>query len=75
MDRHPIFEKTAAQAHAAGARDSRHFITLYRAYLRGASEAAGIRQELEHEHGFLMAVAAMVFALLSWCVTMYFVFK
>lgn len=70
-----IFKKTVAEAHAAGRQDSRHFIALYRAYLRGASEAAEAYRADEHDHSFRMAVAAMVFALLSWFVTMYFVFK
>ena len=66
---------TSGQAHAAGRQDSRHFMALYRAYLRGASKAAGAYHENEHDHSIRMAVAAMVFALLSWFVTLYFVFK
>ncbi len=70
-----ISKITAKQAHAAGRQDSHHFMTLYKAYLRGASEAADAYQENEHDHSLKMAVAAMVFALLSWFVTFYFVFK
>lgn len=70
-----ISKITAKQAHAAGRQDSHHFMTLYKAYLRGASEAADAYQENEHDHSLKMAVAAMVFALLSWFVTLYFVFK
>ena len=66
---------TAGQARAAGRQDSHHFMALYKAYLRGASEAADAYREDEHDHSFKMAVAAMVFALLSWFVTLYFVFK
>lgn len=69
-----ISKITAEQAHAAGRQDH-HFMALYKAYLRGASEAACTYRENEHDHSFKMAVAAMVFALLSWFVTMYFVFK
>ena len=50
-------------------------MALYKAYLRGASEAACTYRESENDYSFKMAVAAMVFALLSWFVTMYFVFK
>lgn len=70
-----ISKITAKQAHAAGRQDSHHFMTLYKAYLRGASEAADAYQENEHDHSLKMAVAAMVFALLGWFVTLYFVFK
>jgi hypothetical protein len=70
-----IAKVTTRQAHAAGRQDSHHFMSLYRAYLRGASEAAGAYQENEHDHSFKMAVAAMIFALLSWFITIYFVFK
>jgi hypothetical protein len=77
MDRLDIFRKTAAQAHRAGRQDSRHFITLYKAYLRGASETADeyAYNEQEQNHSFKMALAAMTFALLSWAVTLYFVFR
>lgn len=70
-----ISKITAEQAHATGRQDSHHFMALYKAYLRGASEAACTYRENENDHSFKMAVAAMVFALLSWFVTMYFVFK
>ncbi|MCI6185335.1 MAG: hypothetical protein MR653_07630 [Clostridiales bacterium] len=50
-------------------------MTLYKAYLRGAAEAADAYQDSEHDHSMKMAVAAMIFALLSWFVTLYFVFK
>ena len=70
-----IAKITARQAHAAGRLDSHHFMTLYKAYLRGAAEAADAYQDSEHDHGMKMAVAAMIFALLSWFVTLYFVFK
>ena len=75
MDKISLFTKTAAEEYAAGRHDSRHFMALYKAYLRGASEAACTYRESENDHSFKMAVAAMVFALLSWFVTMYFVFK
>ncbi len=75
MERHQIFKKTVADAHAAGIRDSRHFLAMYRAYLHGASQAAEAQYDSEQAHGFRLTVAAMVFALLSWAVTMYFVFK
>lgn len=39
MDKISLFTKTAAEAYAAGRHDSRHFIALYKAYLRGASDA------------------------------------
>ncbi len=70
-----IAKITARQAHAAGRRDSHHFMTLYKAYLRGASEAADAYHENEHDRSLKMAVAAMIFALLSWFITLYFVFK
>ena len=75
MERHPIFKKSIADARAAGVLDSRHFLAMYRAYLHGASEAAGAQYDSEQAHSFRLTVAAMVFALLSWAVTMYFVFK
>ena len=75
MDKISLFTKTAAEAYAAGRHDSRHFISLYKAYLRGASDAVEAYQEYEHDHSLKMAVAAMIFALLSWFITMYFVFK
>ncbi len=75
MNRLSMLKRTAAEARAAGRQDSRHFLALYRAYLHGASEAAGDYYESEREHSFRMAVAAMAFALLSWLVTMYFVFR
>ena len=34
MEKLDIFRKTAAESYAAGQRDSRHFMSLYRAYLR-----------------------------------------
>lgn len=75
MEKLSLIHKTAAQARAAGRDDSRRFMTLYRAYLRGASEAASQCAECERDNSFKMLVAAMVFALLSWTVTLYFVFK
>ena len=75
MDKISLFTKPAAEAYAAGRQDSRHFMALYKAYLRGASDAAEAYQEYEHDHSVKMAVAAMIFALLSWFITMYFVFK
>ena len=74
MDKISLFTKTAAEAYAAGRHDSRHFIALYKAYLRGASDAVEAYQEYEHDHSLKMAVAAMIFALLSWFITMCFVF-
>lgn len=70
-----ILKTTAAEARAAGRQDSRHFIALYKAYLRGASEAAEAYREEEYDHSFKMAVAGMLFALLAWFITLYFVFK
>ena len=54
-----IAKITARQAHAAGRQDSHHFMTLYKAYLRGAAEAADAYQDSEHDHSMKMAVAAM----------------
>lgn len=62
---------TSAEARAAGVRDSRHFMKLYRAYLHGAMDGA----DAERDDGFRMTIAAMVFALLAWSVTLFFVFK
>lgn len=75
MKKLSTLKRTVAEAHAAGRQDSRRFLALYRAYLRGASEEAGEYRENEHDHSFRMAVAAMAFALMSWLITMYFVFK
>ena len=75
LDKTDIFRKTAAESYAAGQRDSRHFMSLYRAYLQGASDAAGVREEAERESSLRLTIAAMAFALLSWLITMYFVFK
>lgn len=75
MDKPDIFRKTAAESYAAGQRDSRRFMSLYRAYLQGASDAAGVREEAERESSLRLTIAAMAFALLSWLITMYFVFK
>lgn len=46
MDKISLFTKTAAEAYAAGRHDSRHFIALYKAYLRGASDAVEAYQEM-----------------------------
>lgn len=75
MDKLSILGKTRAEAYAAGASDSRRFMALYRAYLRGASDAAEQYADREKNSGLITLIAAMVFALLSWSVTMYFVFK
>ena len=75
MEKPSIFRRTAAESYAAGQRDSRHFMSLYRAYLQGASDAAGVREEAERESSLRLTIAAMAFALLSWLITMYFVFK
>lgn len=75
MEKPSIFRRTAAESYAAGQRDSRHFMSLYRAYLQGASDAAGVREEAERENSLKLTIAAMAFALLSWLITMYFVFK
>ena len=75
MEKLDIFRKAAAESYAAGQRDSRHFMSLYRAYLQGASDAAGVREEAERESSLRLTIAAMAFALLSWLITMYFVFK
>ena len=75
MDKPDIFRKTAAESYAAGQRDSRHFMSLYRAYLQGASDAAGVREEAERESSLRLTIAAMAFALLSLLITMYFVFN
>lgn len=56
---------------AAGVRDSRRFMQLYRAYLQGASDAAGG----DTDSDFKLTLAAMVFALAAWFITVYFVFK
>ena len=50
-------------------------MSLYRAYLRGASDAAGVREDAERENSLRLTIAAMAFALLGWFITMYFVFK
>lgn len=75
MQKPGIFRRTAAESYAAGQRDSRHFMSLYRAYLQGASDAAGVREEAERENGLKLTIAAMAFALIGWFITMYFVFK
>ncbi len=75
MEKPNIFRRTAAESYAAGQSDSRRFMSLYRAYLQGASDAAGVQAESERESDFRLTVAAMAFALLSWFITMYFVFK
>ena len=46
MEKPSISRRTAAESYAAGQRDSRHFMSLYRAYLQGASDAAGVREDL-----------------------------
>lgn len=75
MNRPAVFAKSLAEARAAGESDSRRFIAMYRAYLRGANEAAQANYSSESEYGFRLTLAAMLFALLCWAVTMYFVFK
>ena len=66
-----LLRASAAESYAAGVRDSRHFMQLYRAYLRGAYDAAGGNAD----SGFRLTLAAMTFALAAWFITMYFVFK
>ena len=77
MEKLDIFRKEAAESYAAGQRDSRHFMNMYRAYLRGASDAAGQygESEAERESSLKLTIAAMAFTLLGWFITMYFVFK
>lgn len=69
MKLQPFSEKMPARASAA---DARNFMALYRAYQCGAADR---QRDAEQEHGFKMAVAAMVFALVSWAVMLYFVFR
>lgn len=75
MEKLDIFRRAAAESYAAGQRDSRRFISMYRAYLQGASDAAGIREDAEREASLRLTLAAMAFALVGWFITMYFVFK
>lgn len=64
-----------AESYAAGAADHRRFAALYRAYIRGAYDAAGCREEAEGANVLRLAVCAMGFALVGWLVTLFFVFK
>lgn len=64
-----------AESYAAGNADSRRFMALYRAYLRGAADAAGCEDEADRQSGLKMALAGMTFALLSWALMLLFVFK
>lgn len=66
-----LLRASAAESYAAGVRDSRRFMQLYRAYLQGASDAAGG----DTDSDFKLTLAAMAFALAAWFITMYFVFK
>lgn len=63
-----LLSRTTGESYAAGMRDSRHFLSLYRSYLRGAAGC-------EYDSDFKHSVAAMAFALAAWFVTMYFVFR
>ena len=60
MEKLDIFRKEAAESYAAGQRDSRHFMNMYRAYLRGASDAAGQygESEAERESSLKLTIAA-----------------
>ena len=75
MEKLDIFRRTAAESYAAGQRDSRHLMNMYRAYLQGAEDAAGFHEGAERESNLRLTIAAMAFALLGWFITMYFVFK
>ena len=66
-----LLSRTTDESYAAGMRDSRHFLSLYRSYLRGAADAAGCEYGSDFKH----SIAAMAFALAAWFVTMYFVFR
>lgn len=70
-----INKRELAESYAAGSADSRRFLALYRAYLRGAYDAAGCREEENGANAVKVAVCAMGFALLGWIVTMVLVFK
>lgn len=64
-----------AESYAMGAADANRFTGLYRAYLRGAYDAAGCRDSDEHESLIRLAIAAMTFAFLGWVFMMIMVFK
>lgn len=64
-----------AASYAEGSADSRRFMALYRAYLRGAYDAAGCREEENGEKAFRLVLCAMGFALIGWLMTLAFVFK
>ena len=70
MEKPDILRRTAAESYAMGAADSRKFLNLYRAYLRGAYDAAA-----ESDSSLKLALSAMVFALLGWTLLLVFVFK
>lgn len=70
MEKTNILRRSAAESYAMGAADSRKFLNLYRAYLKGAYDAAA-----EDESSLRLALSAMVFALLGWTLLLFFVFK
>ena len=66
-----IFRRTPAQSRAAGYSDGRHFISMYRAYLSGALQAA---DEDAHDRSALI-LCAMLLAFVAWTTMMVLVFR
>ncbi len=65
------FEGSPSQCYAAGYKDSKRFITMYRAYLSGALDAA--RDEDRDELILRLCMMSLIFA--AWVLMMFFVFK
>lgn len=66
-----IFKKSQAECYAAGYADSSRFISMYRAYLRGASAAA----DTEGHERFVLRLCMMCLIFAGWALMMFFVFK
>lgn len=65
-----ILSGTPAQSRAAGYSDGKHFLSMYRAYLSGALEAAGdVRQERS------LKLFAMLLIFAAWTVMAVLVFR
>ena len=64
-----------AEAYSAGAADGNRFWGLYRAYLQGAYDASGFKDQDNHDSLIRLALAAMTFAFLGWVFMMIMVFK
>lgn len=70
-----ILDRGQTENCSVSAADASRFAGLYRAYLRGAYDAAACREHDERDGIFRLALAAMSFIFLGWIFMMIMVFK